>query len=161
MRSVTATALPAKVVSGLLRWVLSWATDRSIVQRATGPDEGTDLRGAAEGGRQKVLTAVGGGVNWLALPASSSAYPTLPAPMFVRLLFFAQYRDLAGTEEMVMEFSEEVCVTDLVRELRARKDGLSHLPAKPLVAVNMDYAPLATTLKNGDLVAFIPPVAER
>ena len=43
--------------------------------------------------------------------------------------------------------------------MRAGGNGLSKLPAKPVVAVNMDYAPLATALRHGDEVAFIPPVA--
>jgi molybdopterin converting factor small subunit len=81
--------------------------------------------------------------------------------MRVHLLFFDLYRDLAETDAMVVEFFESVCVDDLVSELRARNNGLSLLPAKPVVAVNMHYASLATTLNDGDLVAFIPPQAGR
>jgi molybdopterin converting factor small subunit len=46
-----------------------------------------------------------------------------------------------------------------VSALRGRVGGLASLPPKPVVAVNMDYAPLATPLREGDEVAFIPPVA--
>ncbi|HYH79515.1 MAG TPA: MoaD/ThiS family protein [Longimicrobium sp.] len=79
--------------------------------------------------------------------------------MIVRSLFFAQYRDFAGADEIAVELPEAACVADLVQHLRAGGDGLSKLPAKPVVAVNMDYAPLATALRDGDEVAFIPPVA--
>jgi molybdopterin converting factor subunit 1 len=79
--------------------------------------------------------------------------------MIVRSLFFAQYRDYAGADEIAVELPEQASVGDLVEQLRAGGNGLSKLPAKPVVAVNMDYAPLATALCDGDEVAFIPPVA--
>ncbi len=79
--------------------------------------------------------------------------------MMVRSLFFAQYRDIAGAEELPVELPEGASVGDLVSALRGRVGGLASLPAKPVVAVNMDYAPLATRLSEGDEVAFIPPVA--
>jgi molybdopterin converting factor subunit 1 len=79
--------------------------------------------------------------------------------MIVRSLFFAQYRDFAGSDEIAVELPDQATVADLVQRLRADGNGLSKLPAKPVVAVNMDYAPLATALRDGDEVAFIPPVA--
>jgi molybdopterin synthase catalytic subunit len=79
--------------------------------------------------------------------------------MIVRSLFFAQYRDLAGADEMAVELPEGARVADLVARLRAGANGLSRLPAAPVVAVNMDYSPLSTGLREGDEVAFIPPVA--
>jgi molybdopterin synthase catalytic subunit len=78
--------------------------------------------------------------------------------MIIRSLFFATYRDLAGTDEVAMELPAGTRVVDLVGRLRAQ-GGLSRLPESPVVAVNMDYAPLATELRDGDEVAFIPPVA--
>ena len=78
--------------------------------------------------------------------------------MMVRSLFFAQYRDMAGAEELPVELPEGASVGDLVSALRGR-GGLASLPPRPVVAVNMDYAPLATRLSEGDEVAFIPPVA--
>lgn len=79
--------------------------------------------------------------------------------MIVRSLFFAQYRDFAGADEIAVELPETATVGDLVAHLRAGANGLAKLPASPVVAVNMDYAPLATALREGDEVAFIPPVA--
>lgn len=79
--------------------------------------------------------------------------------MNVRTLFFASYRDLAGTDELALELPAGARVADLVGSLRARGDDLSRLPPSPVVAVNMDYAPLSTELRDGDEVAFIPPVA--
>jgi molybdopterin converting factor subunit 1 len=79
--------------------------------------------------------------------------------MIVRSLFFAQYRDFAGADEMNVELPDGASVADLVVRLRDGGGGLSRLPASPVVAVNMDYAPHSTALREGDEVAFIPPVA--
>lgn len=78
--------------------------------------------------------------------------------MIVRSLFFATYRDMAGSDELDVELPAGARVADLVGALRAR-DGLARLPESPVVAVNMTYAPLGTELREGDEVAFIPPVA--
>ncbi len=79
--------------------------------------------------------------------------------MTVRTLFFAQYRDFAGADERAVELPAGARVADLVRALRAEGNGLARLPESPVVAVNMDYAPLDAELADGDEVAFIPPVA--
>lgn len=79
--------------------------------------------------------------------------------MTVRSLFFATYRDMAGSDELLVELPPTSTVEDLVRELRAARAGLAALPPEPVVAVNMEYAPLSTSLREGDEVAFIPPVA--
>jgi molybdopterin converting factor subunit 1 len=78
--------------------------------------------------------------------------------MIVRSLFFAQYRDFAGADELAVELPDGASVADLVARLRV-DNGLAKLPAAPVVAVNMDYAPAHTRLREGDEVAFIPPVA--
>ncbi|MBD0320275.1 MAG: molybdopterin converting factor subunit 1 [Gemmatimonadetes bacterium] len=77
----------------------------------------------------------------------------------VRTLFFATYRDLAGTDELAVELPAGARVADLVAHLRGGGTALAALPESPVVAVNMDYAPAAVVLRDGDEVAFIPPVA--
>jgi len=77
----------------------------------------------------------------------------------VRTLFFASYRDLAGTPELPVELEEGARVQDLVQALRERGGGFSQLPEAPAVAVNRTYAPLSRPLAQDDEVAFIPPVA--
>ncbi len=78
--------------------------------------------------------------------------------MRIKALFFATYRDIAGSEEIQVEVPTGSSVADLVSALRARGERWLALPARPAVAVNLDYSPLATTLSDGDEVAFIPPV---
>jgi molybdopterin converting factor subunit 1 len=79
--------------------------------------------------------------------------------MQIRALFFASYRDIAGTDEMEVDLPSGASVSDLVVRLRGRGDAWRSLPPQPAVAVNLTYAPLATTLADGDEVAFIPPVS--
>src|SRR3954470_12803209 len=81
-----------------------------------------------------------------------SPSPVPAAEMIVRSLFFAQYRDFAGADEMAVELPEGASVADLVVRLRGGEGGLSRLPAAPVVAVNMDYAPHSTALREGDEV---------
>jgi molybdopterin converting factor small subunit len=50
-------------------------------------------------------------------------------------------------------------VADLVATLRSRGAPFSALPLEPAVAVNRAYALHTETLRPGDEVAFIPPVA--
>jgi molybdopterin converting factor subunit 1 len=77
----------------------------------------------------------------------------------VQALFFAAYRDLLGTSKLDVELPEGATVADLVQELRGRGAPFSALPKEPAVAVNRAYAFHTETLRSGDEVAFIPPVA--
>ncbi len=79
--------------------------------------------------------------------------------MRIRALFFASYRDMAGTDEITFDLTPESAVLDLVAHLRSRGGQWLDLPATPAVAVNRTYASLDTTLQDGDEVAFIPPVS--
>jgi molybdopterin converting factor subunit 1 len=80
--------------------------------------------------------------------------------MIIRALFFASYRDIAGTDELDVELpGGEARVRDLVDRLRASGGAWTALPAAPAVAVNMTYASLSTPVREGDEVAFIPPVS--
>jgi molybdopterin converting factor subunit 1 len=74
------------------------------------------------------------------------------------VLFFAVYRELAGTHELEVELPDGSTVARLVALVRERP-GAGTLPANPAVAVNQEYASHAALLHDGDEVALIPPVA--
>jgi molybdopterin synthase catalytic subunit len=76
----------------------------------------------------------------------------------VKSLFFASYRDLIGTDELVVDLPEGSTVADLTSVVRARA-GSERLPDVVVTAVNQEYASSEKELRNGDEVAFIPPVA--
>lgn len=79
--------------------------------------------------------------------------------MQIKALFFATYRDIAGSDEVAVEVPAGSSVGDLVEALRSRGEHWLALPTAPAVAVNLTYARLATALSDGDEVAFIPPVS--
>jgi molybdopterin converting factor subunit 1 len=77
----------------------------------------------------------------------------------IKTLFFASYRDLLGTSELLLELPEGATVGDAVVSVRARGGAFEVLPQEAAVAVNQTYAPAHVTLSDGDEIAFIPPVA--
>jgi molybdopterin synthase sulfur carrier subunit len=89
------------------------------------------------------------------MPADADAIP-------IRLLFFAQVRERAGTAAASVQPPPEVTdVGRLVAWLRQRDDAIAAALADLAcvrIAVNEDYAALTTPLAGGDEVAFFPPV---
>ena len=79
--------------------------------------------------------------------------------MRVQARFFAAYRELTGASQVEVTLPEGATVADLIAALRERGPSFAALPARPAVAVNLEYAPIDTGLRDGDEVAFIPPVA--
>ncbi len=79
--------------------------------------------------------------------------------MRVQARFFAAYRELTGASHTEVDLPEDATVADLIDALRARGPSFAALPPKPAVAVNLEYAPTDAGLRDGDEVAFIPPVA--
>ncbi len=104
-------------------------------------------------------TSVDGGPRGI-YPSGEGLPPSLFfLPMKIQILFFASYRDLLGTGEMTLHLPEGSSVAGMVAELRGRGEPFSTLPQHPVVAVNECYAPEDRILEEGDVVAFIPPVA--
>ena len=72
--------------------------------------------------------------------------------------YFASFRDMAGKTEETLEVPEGVTV----EWLRDHVKGLYAKIAKrdqELVAVNGVFVPLETVVREGDDVAFFPPVS--
>lgn len=75
--------------------------------------------------------------------------------MNVNVRYFANMRDKMGKAEDSLSFDEgDVTVNDVWK--RVSPDG--DLPSNLLIAVNMEYTDGAHQLKDGDEVAFFPPV---
>ena len=79
--------------------------------------------------------------------------------MRVRLLYFAVLRDIAGKGEEVVELPEGTRAADVWNRLRAQHGALSGYERPPMTAINQSYAAPDQLLRDGDEVAFIPPVA--
>lgn len=77
----------------------------------------------------------------------------------INVLFFAQVRELVGCDSLCVE-GEFADVEALRQHLAARGErwALALEPGKLLSAVNQTLVEPAHALKNGDEVAFFPPV---
>jgi molybdopterin converting factor subunit 1 len=82
----------------------------------------------------------------------------MPA-MKVRLLFFAVLRDIAGTDERELALSEGTTANDVWESLRGSHAQLAGYTQPPMIAINESYAAPDSVLRDGDELAFIPPVA--
>ncbi len=79
--------------------------------------------------------------------------------MKVRLLFFAVLRDIIGKGEEEIDLPEGTRAADVWNRLRQRHQQLAGYERPPMTAVNEAYVSADQLLREGDEVAFIPPVA--
>lgn len=79
--------------------------------------------------------------------------------MRVHALFFASGREAVGKKELEVELSEGSTVAELWKSLTREYPGLEGLSPSLLLAVNQEYVSRDVILKQGDEVAFIPPVS--
>ena len=79
--------------------------------------------------------------------------------MNVRLLYFAVLRDITGKSDAVVSLKEGTRASDVWQNLRAEYPQLADYRQPPMIAVNESYAAPETVLREGDELAFIPPVA--
>jgi len=79
--------------------------------------------------------------------------------MRVRLLYFAVLRDITGKSEEVLELPEGTRALEVWSRLRRDHNQPAGYEKPPMTAVNESYVPADQLLRDGDEVAFIPPVA--
>jgi len=78
--------------------------------------------------------------------------------MAIAVKFFAVYRDLMGGSEIALDASSGLTVAALYAQLLASRAD-PRLRAATFFAVNEQYVPEDTVIRDGDRVGFIPPVA--
>jgi molybdopterin synthase sulfur carrier subunit len=74
--------------------------------------------------------------------------------MSIKVRYFASLKESIGRSEDNLEFAGLVTVKDVWERANSGKP----LSGNILAAVNMDYVELNNTVKDGDEVAFFPPV---
>jgi molybdopterin converting factor subunit 1 len=79
--------------------------------------------------------------------------------MRVSILYFASFRDAAGRQEEFRELEDGARIADLWSALSREIPHFSRFPSMPPAAVNREYVEPETVLREGDEVAFLPPVA--
>ena len=79
--------------------------------------------------------------------------------MRVTIRLFARLRDLAGSGELVRDVATPATVQTVWKGLVAEMPALSAYERTMSVAVNADYSRMSAAVKEGDEVAFLPPVS--
>ncbi|MFL5461510.1 MAG: MoaD/ThiS family protein [Gemmatimonadales bacterium] len=76
----------------------------------------------------------------------------------IRVLLFASYAELLGSDALEMVLDNPARVSDVVERLRAFPGG-DRLPPKPLCALNLTQVEPDTALRAGDELAILPPLS--
>lgn len=79
--------------------------------------------------------------------------------MNVRLLLFAVLQDIVGSHEVSLQLAPGTSALEVWQTLRRKHHQLVPFAAPPMTAINQSYAPPETVLREGDELAFIPPVS--
>jgi len=90
----------------------------------------------------------------LRLPVSSIFHLDSEAPLSIIVKYFASFRERMGRDQDSLTADGVRDVTDVWRRVG---DG-EPLPGNVLMAVNMEYVPAEHPVRDGDEVAFFPPV---
>lgn len=87
------------------------------------------------------------------------AYPRGTVAVRIRVLFFGVLRDLLGSGSDDVSLPEGATLHDLLARYEAQAPRLKQLAPTLALAINQEYAPPAAPLRDGDEVAFLPPVS--
>jgi molybdopterin converting factor subunit 1 len=79
--------------------------------------------------------------------------------MRVTIRLFARLRDLAGASELTRDVGAPATVQTVWSALKREMPSLAQYEGSMSVAVNAEYARMAAPLRDGDEVAFLPPVS--
>ena len=79
--------------------------------------------------------------------------------MRVTVRLFARLRDLAGMGELIREVPDGATAREIWDDLVLEWPGLRDYERTISVAVNAEYARMAATVRDGDEIAFMPPVS--
>jgi len=76
----------------------------------------------------------------------------------VRVKYFASFRDMTGKTEETLDVPEGVTVEGLREHVKGLYEKIARRD-QVLVAVNGVFVPLRAVVREGDDVAFFPPVS--
>jgi molybdopterin converting factor subunit 1 len=79
--------------------------------------------------------------------------------MQVTVRLFARLRDLVGAGELRREAADAATVESIWHALVSDYPAIAPYAASMSCAVNAEYARMTTKLRDGDEVAFLPPVS--
>src|SRR3989454_5227480 len=79
--------------------------------------------------------------------------------MQVTVRLFATYREVAGSKELKVQLAAGATVRSLLDAIYAKHPRLKGFEETMLLAVNHEFVDAASTLREGDEVALMPPVS--
>ena len=79
--------------------------------------------------------------------------------MRVTIHLFARLRDIVGAAELDRTTPDDATVQRVWHDLVAEFPDAAAYADSVSVAVNAEYARMETTVRNGDDIAFLPPVS--
>jgi len=85
--------------------------------------------------------------------------PSGNATISIRCSFFARYAEVVGSDHVTLDVPTGTTVGTAVALLRGVVHNGDQLPDRPMVAVNQEHALAGTTLRDGDEMALLPPLA--
>lgn len=79
----------------------------------------------------------------------------------VTIKFFAVFKSKLGREEIQLNLAEPMALGRVIDKIKAEQPEVAKILAEinPMIAVNQEFANLETLVKDGDEIAFIPPVS--
>jgi molybdopterin converting factor subunit 1 len=77
----------------------------------------------------------------------------------VTVRLFARLRDIAGAAELLREVPDDATVATVWQDLVLQFPAMRDYEKAMSVAVNVDYARMNRAVRDGDEVAFLPPVS--
>jgi MoaD family protein len=78
--------------------------------------------------------------------------------MRIRVEFYSQLRDLAGTEELNVDLPAEAIVADLLEKIYKKAPALRSRDKSILVGAGVEFVDRNYKLKAGDEISIMPPV---
>lgn len=79
--------------------------------------------------------------------------------MRVTVLLFARLRELAGRSTWECDAPAGATVADIWRMVAAAHPAVADFAPAVSAAINADFSPMRATVRDGDEVAFLPPVS--
>ena len=79
--------------------------------------------------------------------------------MLVTVKLFARLREIAGATDVQLQLSDGATVRDAWNTLVQKHLDMTAFTSSVSCAVNEDYSRMTATLRDGDEVAFLPPVS--
>ena len=79
--------------------------------------------------------------------------------MRITVRLFARLRDLAGHEEITCDIGPGATIADVWQEITVRAPALAPFGRAVSAAQNAEYARMTTPVRDGDEIAFLPPVS--